>query len=249
MILKEANFLARKNNRKRHKNLPLLFLFTDRKRIDIFSAINSLPKGAAIILREYDLSYLERLNLAKKIIAIAKEKSLIMLIGKDLKLALEVRAHGVHFSDNEISWINYLRYQRLLRNNLLRKNFIKNNSQKNNSIKNNSQKNNFVNNNFIKNNSRKNFIFTCSCHKIPTLKKAEKSGFDLAFYSPVFKTESHPTQNFLGSLKLAKITRNAKIPVYALGGINGQNIKSLRGCNISGIGGIGLFAEINQEKN
>ncbi len=201
-LLKNKKF-SEKNNRLKLKNLPSLFFFTDRKRFkNIFSVIAKLPKGTAIVVREYDLDYQQRLIFALKVKSLALENSLKIIIGKNLSLALEIKADGVHFSDLDISWMNYLRH---------------------------------------KNSARKNFIFTCSCHQVSSLIKAEKSGFDAVFYSPIFPTKSHLGQSSIGVLKLAKIALKIQIPIFALGGINHENISLLRGCKITGIAGIGLF--------
>lgn len=76
--------------------------FTDRKKNANFSAIiNNLPKKAIIIVREYDLDYQSRKNFAQKIINLAKTGNQKVLIGKNIKLAQELKADGIHFSDND----------------------------------------------------------------------------------------------------------------------------------------------------
>ncbi len=97
-----------KNNQK-----SALFFFTDRKRFDnILHIITNLPKNTTIIFREYDLSYQERLVLVNKIINITKKRKLNILIGKNVRLAKESGANGVHFSDNDASWFKYLNYKK-----------------------------------------------------------------------------------------------------------------------------------------
>ena len=109
ILLEKTKKLVRKNYRVNLKALPELFFFTDRKKFsDIFAVIKSLPNHhTAIIIREYDLSRFERMKFARKIIKIAKEKSLLVLIGKDLKMALELNADGVHYSDHDKNWKKY----------------------------------------------------------------------------------------------------------------------------------------------
>lgn len=104
---------AGKNNSASQKNLPSLFFFTDRKRFqDIFSVIKNLPQGAAVIVREYDLNYSDRLIFAQKVKLLTQKKSLKLIIGKDLSLAIKIKADGVHFSDHDLSWMNYLHYKK-----------------------------------------------------------------------------------------------------------------------------------------
>lgn len=194
--------IVRKNTRVNNKALPHLFFFSDRRQFsDIFATIKLLKNAsAAIIIREYDLDRKDRGEFAKKIIKIAKSKSLPVLIGKDLKLALELGADGVHFSDHDQKWYKFKKIP-----------------------------------------LKKNFIFTCSIHAEDSLRKAEISGFDAIFYSPIFTTKTHPNQKPAGVKALTKIALKSKIPLYALGGITPDNIRQLRACKINGIGGISIF--------
>ena len=119
VLLQKIKKLVRKNFSVNQKALPKLFFFTDRKQFsDIFAVIESLPNfEAGIIIREYDLSCCQRVEFAKKIIEIARKKSLLVLIGKDLKMALELGADGVHFSDHDKLWKKYSAFK-------TKKNFI-----------------------------------------------------------------------------------------------------------------------------
>lgn len=92
---------------------PQLFFFTDRKRFtDIFAIIKKLPKNTAIIIREYDLSYQNRIIFAKKIVKIARKNNLITFAAKSFKLYFEAKTDGIHFSDNDKSWQKYCNYKR-----------------------------------------------------------------------------------------------------------------------------------------
>lgn len=68
---------------------------------DLVIFVKKLPNHSYFIFREYDLSYSDRLNMALKIIKIAKNKKIKFIVAKDFKLAREVKADGVHFSDND----------------------------------------------------------------------------------------------------------------------------------------------------
>ncbi len=105
-----------KNKSYSAKKLPKMFFFTDRNRIkDIFAVVKNLPKDCAIIIREYDLNEAQRLDFASKISIIAREKSLKVFVGKDIKLANKIKADGVHFSDRE----SFLGFKNLHRNFLI----------------------------------------------------------------------------------------------------------------------------------
>ena len=196
-----------KNHKKNKTNLPTLFFFTNRKKFpNIFATIQKLPKNSAIIIREYDLNYQERLEFALKIIKIAKSRGTLTFIGKDLPLAIKLKANGVHFSDFDQSWQKYLYYQRYNRN----------------------------------------FLFSCSCHSQKFLQKAINYNFNYYFLSAIFPTSSHPGTKTLGQRNLTKIiNQTAKnSAIYALGGINKDNIKLLNNSKVYGIAGISYIANL-----
>jgi len=78
-----------------------LCFFTDSKKIDIIKIILNLPKKTLVIFREYDLSFQNRLKLAQEIQIICQKRDLKLIIGKDINLAKEISADGVHFSDHD----------------------------------------------------------------------------------------------------------------------------------------------------
>lgn len=186
-----------------NSDFPAVF-FSDQKRCDLFKIIKTLPKNTLIIFREYDLTEEKRQELAQKIILEAKKYKLKVLIGKSLRLALDLHADGVHFSDNDkipLSLIN-------------KKNF------------------------------RKNFIFSYAAHNLHSILKAKNLKNDLTFISPIFKTNSHEGAKTFGLLNLRKIILKVKKPLHGLGGINLNNIKSIRSSGIAGFAGIEIFTNL-----
>jgi len=81
-------------------------------------------------------------------------------------------------------------------------------------------------------------LVTAACHSRRALRLAACSGVDVALVSPVFATTSHPDATPLGTRGLSRLIRGAKIPVAALGGVNLQTAKSLRGQNITAVAAI-----------
>tara|TARA_Y100000590_G_C15539486_1_gene946370 strand:- start:324 stop:959 length:636 start_codon:yes stop_codon:yes gene_type:complete len=81
---------------------------------------------------------------------------------------------------------------------------------------------------------KKNWIITTAAHSLQSIKKAEFFDIDAALLSPVFSSKSHPNRKNLGINKFAKIVKKTKLPIYALGGINIKNIKSLIETDIIG---------------
>ncbi|MBT3792594.1 MAG: thiamine phosphate synthase [Rhodospirillales bacterium] len=90
---------------------------------------------------------------------------------------------------------------------------------------------------------RKRWIITASCHDVASLIAASRAGADIALLSPVFKTKSHPGARTLGSLKFSALAQASPIPVYALGGIDANTARRLKGADACGIAGIGALAQ------
>ena len=82
--------------------------------------------------------------------------------------------------------------------------------------------------------SKKRWIITVASHNLLTIKKAENFDIDAALLSPVFPSRSHLNNKSLGINKFAKIVKKTKLPIYALGGINIKNVKSLLHVDIIG---------------
>lgn len=74
--------------------------FTDRKKTNIIQIISNLPNHHIVIFREYDLNYQKRLELAIKIQKICQKRNIKLIIGKNIHLAQEISANGIHFSDH-----------------------------------------------------------------------------------------------------------------------------------------------------
>jgi thiamine-phosphate pyrophosphorylase len=74
---------------------------------------------------------------------------------------------------------------------------------------------------------KKRFILTTSVHSLPALKRAERAGVHAVLLSPVFPTASHPNGKTLGAYQYRCITKQARLPVYPLGGVTPKNIARL----------------------
>lgn len=81
-----------------------------------------------------------------------------------------------------------------------------------------------------------------SAHSLNDIIKAHKLGIDYIFISPIFTT---PNKNQpLGLEFIAQIPHEIKPKIFALGGINSNNIKAFETLGIAGIAGIRTFDEI-----
>jgi len=70
---------------------------------------------------------------------------------------------------------------------------------------------------------------TASAHNLREIRRAERRGADLIFLSPVYATRSHAAARPLGPRRFARIARQARVPVIALGGMNEARFRELRG--------------------
>lgn len=69
-----------------------------------------------------------------------------------------------------------------------------------------------------------NLICAASCHNREELAQAEKLGLDFVVAGPVLPTLSHPEAEPLGWQKFGDLIRDTCLPVYALGGLQPQDI-------------------------
>jgi len=74
-------------------------------------------------------------------------------------------------------------------------------------------------------------------HSLAGLAKAK--WIDVVFLSPVFPTASHPGRAALTAVRANAIARAARVPVYALGGVEARNAGRLSG--FAGIAAIGAL--------
>lgn len=65
-----------------------------------------------------------------------------------------------------------------------------------------------------------------SCHNEEELRRAETLGCDFALLSPVLPTKSHPGARHLGWDNFVSIVAGSTIPVYALGGMNQEDMQT-----------------------
>jgi thiamine-phosphate pyrophosphorylase len=85
-------------------------------------------------------------------------------------------------------------------------------------------------------------LVTSSAHGFADLRRAHAAGADLAFLSPVFPTLSHPEAKTLGAARWSSLARASPIPVAALGGVDGSNLRRLARPACQAVGAIGALA-------
>ncbi len=79
-------------------------------------------------------------------------------------------------------------------------------------------------------------IITTSAHSLRALSRGH---VDAIFLSPVFATESHPNRAPLTAVRANLMARQARVPIYALGGVNSRNAQRLHG--FAGVAAIGAL--------
>jgi len=82
------------------------------------------------------------------------------------------------------------------------------------------------------------WLITAAAHSERALASAARAGADAALLAPAFPTLSHRERAALGVVRLRLMAERAALPVYALGGVNAQNVQRLAGARLAGIAAI-----------
>ncbi|WP_305269077.1 NUDIX domain-containing protein [Moraxella sp. ZY210820] len=83
--------------------------------------------------------------------------------------------------------------------------------------------------------------YIASCHSLASLKWAEQIGCDAVFYSPVQKTTTHPDVKPLGWEIFEQSANNSLCMIFALGGLQPNDLSRVRECGGFGVAGIRAF--------
>ncbi len=81
--------------------------------------------------------------------------------------------------------------------------------------------------------------FAVSCHDLGELHAAEEAGADFCVLGPVRSTPDHACS--LGAAAFEQLVDQARIPVYALGGMRREDLAWVRGFGTQGVAGIRCF--------
>lgn len=84
-------------------------------------------------------------------------------------------------------------------------------------------------------------IWGASCHSAEELAQAEALNIDYVSLSPVQVTQSHPERAPLGWQGFTELARQAKVPVYALGGMTATDVAKAKNCGGQGVAAIGAW--------
>jgi thiamine-phosphate pyrophosphorylase len=86
---------------------------------------------------------------------------------------------------------------------------------------------------------RPGWVITAAAHSPLALACAARAGCDAALLSAVFPSASPSAGAPLGPVRFAAMSRAARLPVYALGGVASGTAKRLLGSRAVGVAGIG----------
>jgi thiamine monophosphate synthase len=80
---------------------------------------------------------------------------------------------------------------------------------------------------------------SAAAHSRMAVVRAATAGADLALLGPVFATASHAEARPLGAIRFRLWVRDAKLPVWALGGVNRGTIDRLKNAGAGGVATVG----------
>lgn len=86
--------------------------------------------------------------------------------------------------------------------------------------------------------ARAGWIVTCAAHSAPAIVRARRAGADAVFVSPVFASASPSAGRPLGLLRFAELVRGARLPVFALGGIDAATARQIARSGAAGLAAV-----------
>ena len=92
--------------------------------------------------------------------------------------------------------------------------------------------------------SRPGWILSCAAHSPRALARAAAAGLDAALVSPVFNSRSPSAGAPMGPLRFAQLVRGARLPAYALGGVDMKNARRLWASGAVGIAAVDAVSRI-----
>lgn len=84
-------------------------------------------------------------------------------------------------------------------------------------------------------------LLSVSCHSDADIRHAQNINADIILLSPVKETTSHPEVKGIGWEAFSDLISDVDIPVYALGGMNENNISTAIECGAQGVAAISSF--------
>jgi thiamine-phosphate pyrophosphorylase len=85
---------------------------------------------------------------------------------------------------------------------------------------------------------RRRFRITAAAHDLSSALKARRAGAEALVISPVFPSRSPSARRALGPMALAGLVRRARVPTYALGGVNAPSARALGLTGVFGLAAV-----------
>ena len=89
--------------------------------------------------------------------------------------------------------------------------------------------------------ARKGWLVTAAAHSAPAIVRARQAGVDAVFLAPVFESASPSAGRPLGPLRFSALVARARLPVYALGGVDGATARRIARSGAAGFAAIGAL--------
>lgn len=89
---------------------------------------------------------------------------------------------------------------------------------------------------------RPGLLITAAAHSEPAIRRARLAGCDAVLVSAVFASSSPSAGKPLGPVRFAALVRRARMPVYALGGVDGRTAPRLLSSGAAGLAAVGAFS-------
>jgi thiamine-phosphate pyrophosphorylase len=86
--------------------------------------------------------------------------------------------------------------------------------------------------------ARPGWIVTVAAHSASAIVRARQAGADAVFVSPVFASASPSAGRPLGAVRFAQLVRGARLPVYALGGIDAATARRIARAGVAGFAAV-----------
>ncbi len=207
-----------------------LYVITDRHRCaptGLLTVISELlDAGArAIQLREKDLDAPALYQLAKPIAERCRRYDAALLINGNVKVALDVGAAGVHLPASAIARLKSAPTE----------------GDGRVRVKSAATEGNGPVGALCKRASE-TLQIGCSIHNFDQAKKRETEGADFITYSPIYLTASKPGYGpAVGVANLARLAKQVKLPIFALGGITPARVAA---CIEAGAAGIAVMSGV-----
>ncbi|MBU6443728.1 MAG: thiamine phosphate synthase [Alphaproteobacteria bacterium] len=88
--------------------------------------------------------------------------------------------------------------------------------------------------------SHPHWLITAAAHSLRAIQRARHA--DAVLLSPVFASQSHQDAPGMGAVRFRILARQARKPVYALGGVDAHTVLQLTGAPATGIAAIGALS-------